>query len=55
VENKDLVFLPGQLDVETYMVLGIAPTKGRRGTSLKGCTKIKVDTDEPINCRAGSW
>lgn len=55
INKGDLVLLPGQLDGESYMVLGITPVKDKLGIGLKGYTQLKVNPEEPINCRVGSW
>jgi DNA-directed RNA polymerase subunit RPC12/RpoP len=55
VERGDLVLLPGQLDGEAYVVLGISEAQGKLGIGLKNYGQYKVSPDEPMNCRVGAW
>jgi hypothetical protein len=47
--------MPGQLDGDSYQVLGVNQLKNGLGIGLRGWGKYKIDSDEPVNCRIGTW
>jgi hypothetical protein len=55
LREGDLFLMPGQLDGDSYQVLGVNQLKNGLGIGLRGWGKYKIDSDEPVNCRIGTW
>jgi ribosomal protein L37AE/L43A len=52
LEKGDLFLMPGNLDGNSYMVLGIAELKNKLGIGLQGWGQYKLHPDDPVNCLA---
>lgn len=56
LEQGDLFLMPGQLDGDFYRVLGVSRLKEKLGIGLTGYGQLKIDPDDPVNCRiGGQW
>lgn len=51
----DSYLLPYRLDADSHRVLGVTHQGNKLAIGLAGYGQVKLDLDEPVNCRIGCW
>lgn len=55
VKFGDLVLLPGMLDEDPHLVIGVSKYAKKIGIGLKGYGQYKLGPEQGVNCLIGSW